>query len=214
MIQRFPQSIVLFFIFALLHLGWLSSYAWAEMVPTESLIQPETKTPIQSDRERLLNLLNRERVQKTLNRYGISKAEAMARINSLSVEEIKEISGKMDRQKAGGHDPYGYDDDDDWETELILIILLIGLIAVVYFLGLLVKAVACPFFEDCNTAFVFRPWWIAGPDPEYQYDPPVIVPPEIPVEPPPPIGSIDEGGVFIPGGECDARKQACEWSVR
>jgi len=94
--------------------------------------------------------------------------------------------------------------------ELTLIILLIGLIAVAYFLGLLAKAVTCPFFEDCNASFLFRPWWVEGPDTGYQNNVPAPIPPE----PPPPIGSSGKGGVYIPGGECDPREQACEWSVR
>ena len=88
-------------IFALLHLCWLSSYGWAEMVPTESTVQSEGDSPVQSDRQRLYDLLQRERVQKTLNQYGISQEEATARINSLSDQELSEVAGKLDRLKAG-----------------------------------------------------------------------------------------------------------------
>ena len=204
-------------IFALLHLCWLASYGWAEMVPTESTVQSEEDSPVQSDRQRLFDLLQRERVQKTLHRYGISQEEAVARINSLSDQELSEVAGKLDRLKAGGHDAYGYDDDDDdWILELTLIILLIGLIAVAYFLGLLAKAVTCPFFEDCTASFLFRPWWVEGPSTGYPNNAPAppINPPAPPVEPPPPTGSSGTDGIYIPGGECDPREQACEWSVR
>ena len=217
--MRWSQNIKIIsrvLIFALLHLCWLAAYGWAEMVPTEATVQSAEDSPVQSDLQRLHDLLQRERVKKTLNQYGISQEEATARINSLSDHELSEVAGKLDRLKAGGHDAYGYDDDDDWELELILIILLIGLIAVAYFLGLLAKAVACPFFEDCNASFLFRPWWIEGPDTGYPNNapPPPINPPEPPVEPPPPVGSVGNDGVYIPGGECDPREQACEWSVR
>lgn len=88
------KTITRILIFALLHLCWLSSYGWAEMVPTESTVQ--------SDRQRLYDLVQRERVQKTLNQYGISQEEATARINSLSDQESSEVAGKLDRLKAGG----------------------------------------------------------------------------------------------------------------
>jgi hypothetical protein len=180
------------------------------MVPTESLIQSPQNNSIPTGRQRLLDLLKRERVQKTLNQYGISQGEAVARINSLTDEELNKIAGKLDQLKAGGHDPYGYDDDDDdWIAELFLITLLIGLIAVAYFLGLLVKAVACPFFDDCTASFLFRPWWDfeSVPNNEFprdrQYYEPSLPSPVIP-------DTLYNGS----SQDCDSRQQACEWSVR
>ena len=43
-------------ILAMLHLCWLSSYGYAEMVPTESVAQS------QDERQRLLDLLDRQEV--------------------------------------------------------------------------------------------------------------------------------------------------------
>ena len=196
-------------ILALLHLCWLTSTSWAEMVSTESIIQAQPKPTIESDRQRLLYLLNRDRVQRTLTQYGVSHDDAVARINSLTDEELNETAGKMGRLKAGGHDPYGYDDDDDWSSELALIVLLIGIIAVAYFLGLLVKAIACPFLEDCTASFLFQPWWIFEPVPDnefprdYQYYEPSL--------PTPNVSDLPDSG-SIQG--CDPRQEACEWSIR
>jgi uncharacterized protein DUF6627 len=87
-------------ILAMLHLCWLTSYGYAEMVPTESAIeQPSTSN---TDRQRLLDLLSRQEAVDELEKYGISKVEAVARINSLTDEEVTEISGKLDEFEAGG----------------------------------------------------------------------------------------------------------------
>jgi Family of unknown function (DUF6627) len=86
-------------ILAMLHLCWLTSYGYAEMVPTESAVQSQ----VQDDRQRLLNLLDRQEVVEELQKYDISKVEAVARINSLTDEEVTKIAGKLDELEAGGY---------------------------------------------------------------------------------------------------------------
>ena len=87
-------------ILAMLHLCWLTSYGYAEMIPTESSIeQPSTSN---TDRQRLLDLLDRQEVVEELEKYGITKVEAIARINSLTDEEVVVIAGKLDELAAGG----------------------------------------------------------------------------------------------------------------
>jgi hypothetical protein len=86
-------------ILAMFHLCWLTSYGYAEMVPTESAAQ----TQIQDDRQRLLDLLDRQEVIDELGKYGISKVEATARINSLTDEEVTKIAGKLDELLEGGY---------------------------------------------------------------------------------------------------------------
>ena len=86
-------------IFAMLHLCWLTSYGYAEIVPTESATQPQ----VQDDRQRILDLFDREDVVDELEKYGISKVEAVARINSLTDEEVTKIAGKLDELLEGGY---------------------------------------------------------------------------------------------------------------
>ena len=83
-------------ILAMLNLCWLTSYGYAEMVPTESAVQA------QDDRQRILDLLDRQEVVDELEKYGVSKVEATVRINSLSDEEVTKIAGKLDELPAGG----------------------------------------------------------------------------------------------------------------
>lgn len=87
-------------IFAMFHLCWFTSYGWAEMVPTESTYQ---QFQVQDDRQRLLDLLNRQDVVDELEKNGLSKVEAVARINSLSDEEVMGIAGKLDQLPSGGN---------------------------------------------------------------------------------------------------------------
>ena len=68
------------------------------MIPTESVNQSQT----QDDRQRLFDLLDRQEVIEELEKYGISKVEAVARINSLSDEEILTINNKLSQFPSGG----------------------------------------------------------------------------------------------------------------
>ena len=85
-------------ILAMLHLCWLTSYGYAEMVPTESA----NPSQYQDDRQRILDLLDRQEVANELEKYSISKVEASARINSLTDEEVTEIAANLGELPAGG----------------------------------------------------------------------------------------------------------------
>ena len=89
-------------ILAMLHLCWLTSYGYAEMLPTESSVQSH----VQDDRQRILDLLDRQEVVEELEKYGITKVEAASRINSLTDEEVTEIAGKLDELPPGGYIQY------------------------------------------------------------------------------------------------------------
>jgi Family of unknown function (DUF6627) len=125
-------------IIAMLHLCWLTSYGYAEMVPTESAVQ------IPDDRQRILDLLDRQEVIDELEKYGISKVEAVARINSLTDEEVTEIAGKLDELPEGGF------------TGLEVLAAMVVVLAV-YIPGVIFKAIGC-IFIDCEDS-IFKPWW-------------------------------------------------------
>ena len=50
----------------------------------------------------ILDLMNRREVVDEFEKYGISKMEATARINSLTDEEVTQIAGKLDGLPAAG----------------------------------------------------------------------------------------------------------------
>ena len=93
--SHYFKAISRILIFAMLHLCWFSSYGYAEMIPTESANQ------VQNDRQRILDLLDRQDVVEELEKYGISKVEAVARINSLSDEGVAQIAERLDELPAG-----------------------------------------------------------------------------------------------------------------
>jgi hypothetical protein len=72
--------------------------AQAALVTSEDLA---TQRSVTADRARLNDLLAREDVQRELKSYGISPDEAQARVNSLTDEEVAQVSGRLDQLPAG-----------------------------------------------------------------------------------------------------------------
>ena len=78
------------------------SPAQAVMIDTEYVIHPDSEQI--SDRVRVIAFLRRADVVAQMQAYGISREEALSRIDSLTDREIASIAGKMDQapQAAGG----------------------------------------------------------------------------------------------------------------
>ena len=138
-------------ILAMIHLCWLTSYGYAEMIPTESSIEQSSTS--NTDRQRLLDLLDRQEVIDELDKYGISKVEATARINSLTDEEVTEIAGKLDELPQGGQGSGG----GGYGWPVAVLMLLIAIIVAAYISGVIYKGITCP-FVDCEDS-IFKPWW-------------------------------------------------------
>jgi len=150
---KFKQSVVGFLILAMFHLCWLTSYGWAEMVAADA----ESQNEIQNPRQRLLDLLNREEVQKELEKHGVSQVEAVARINSLTDKEVDTMVHKMDQLPNGANGGGGY-------GGVIAVLVYGGILAgtlAVYLLGVFFKGLSC--LSDCEAkgglGYVFKPWW-------------------------------------------------------
>lgn len=73
--------------------------AQAAMVGSESVID---QTSNSADRERLRSFLAREDVQKAMEKQGVSPAEALGRVDSLSDAEVSKVAGRLDALPAGG----------------------------------------------------------------------------------------------------------------
>ena len=74
--------------------------AQAAMVTTEDSIDQYSKADF--DRARITAFVSRNDFIAQLQSYGISSEEALARINSLTDQEISLIAGKLDQLPAGG----------------------------------------------------------------------------------------------------------------
>jgi hypothetical protein len=67
-------------------------------VTTDQLVEQRAAV---SDRERLAAILLREDVRQQMEALGVNRDEAIARLASLSDQEIQQISGRIDELPAG-----------------------------------------------------------------------------------------------------------------
>jgi hypothetical protein len=77
------------------------------MITTEGRI--DQKTGPLSDRARVMAFLNRKEVVAHMQACGISHAEALSRVNSLTDQEIALIAGKLDHIPTGAATVYSAD---------------------------------------------------------------------------------------------------------
>lgn len=56
----------------------------------------------QSERERVLSLIERPEVARQLERMGIPAAEARARVGAMTESEVLSLAGRLDAVPAGG----------------------------------------------------------------------------------------------------------------
>lgn len=97
-------------------LALFSGPAHAELVTTDQIV---TQEQAQLDRERVKSLMGRAEVAQQLQVFGVPPAEAQARVDAMTNEEIRTIAGKLDALPAGG--VLGH-------TELIIILLVVLLV--------------------------------------------------------------------------------------
>ena len=99
-IMRPAKPLSCFLVVALL--GAVIPYrpARAELMATESITAPH-RTP-ESDRARVRALFDRHDVQTRLERYGITAEEALARVETLTDQEVVRVADRLDEVPAGG----------------------------------------------------------------------------------------------------------------
>lgn len=86
----------------MIHLGWISSNSWAHLAATETVTGAGIENL--SKRENIRALINRKDVQVQLEQYGLSREEALARLNSLTDAEIAELAAQIEQLPEGqGH---------------------------------------------------------------------------------------------------------------
>ena len=72
--------------------------ARADLVATEQVVEERAAA---SDRERLVAILLRDDVRRQMEVLGVDRDEAIARLASLSDQEIQQIAGRIDELPAG-----------------------------------------------------------------------------------------------------------------
>ncbi|MDH3472906.1 MAG: PA2779 family protein [Rhodospirillales bacterium] len=109
-LRRYAKPLCWLLALAMVNLSLPHQAAWAAMLPTEAVIEgplaggTATDGPgaRQSDRDRILALLQRDEVRAQLEAYGVGPAEAQARVESLSDREIARIAARLGEEPAGG----------------------------------------------------------------------------------------------------------------
>jgi len=99
---RLKQPISVLLIAAFLNLCWGSSQGWANMITTETAVERGIENL--SQREKLHALINRKDLQPQLEQYGLSREEALARLNSLTDAEVSQLAAEIDQLPEGQGD--------------------------------------------------------------------------------------------------------------
>lgn len=97
--RRFTRYVCYFVAVTMLLVSLPVQTIQAAMIKTETVL---TLSTVNDVRENLNQFLKREDVQAIMTAQGISPAEAKARVDSLSDDEIMQIADKMDQLPAGG----------------------------------------------------------------------------------------------------------------
>lgn len=95
---RFLRIVSRTLIVSLLGLSLPMQSAVAGLVGTHEAASAQS----QPDRERIRAFLERAEVQAELQQRGIAPAEARARVNALTDDEVQRVAGKLDQLPAGG----------------------------------------------------------------------------------------------------------------
>jgi hypothetical protein len=96
--RRLSKSIALALATALFVTSLPIGAARAGLVTTDQLVEQRTAA---SDRERLAAILLRDDVRQQMEALGVDRNEAIARLASLSDQEVQQIAGRIDELPAG-----------------------------------------------------------------------------------------------------------------
>lgn len=70
----------------------------ASIVTTQALMQAENSN---AERERVRAMFQRDDIKSALTERGVDAEQALARVDSLTDAEVRELAGKMDQLPAG-----------------------------------------------------------------------------------------------------------------
>jgi pantoate kinase len=102
--RRFTRYVCYFVVVTMLLMSLPVQTVRAAMIKTETVL---TQSTVNDVRENLNQFLKREDVQAIMTAQGISPVEAIARVDSLSDDEIMQIADKLDQLPAGGTSTIG-----------------------------------------------------------------------------------------------------------
>jgi len=108
---------------------WVPAVAQAEMLSTQKTLQSLTNNT--EKREWLTSMVLRKEVQAQLQEYGVSRAESMNRVNSMTDDEVASVTDQIEQYVAAG-DPLwraSGDKDAGYIFTIIVGVIVIGCLA-------------------------------------------------------------------------------------
>jgi hypothetical protein len=105
---------------------WVPTIAQAEMLSTQKTLQSLTSNA--DKREWLTSMVLRKEAQTQLQEYGVSRAESLNRVNSLTDDEVASVIDHIGQHVAAG-DPLwraSGDSDSGYIFTIIVGVLIIG----------------------------------------------------------------------------------------
>ncbi len=108
---------------------WAPTVAQAEMLSTQKTLQSLTNNT--EKREWLTSMVLRKEVQAQLQEYGVSRAESMNRVNSMTDDEVASVTDQIEQYVAAG-DPLwraSGDKDAGYIFTIIVGVIVIGCLA-------------------------------------------------------------------------------------
>ncbi len=108
---------------------WAPTVAQAEMLSTQKTLQSLTNNT--EKREWLTSMVLRKEVQTQLQEYGVSKAESMHRVNSMTDDEVVSVTDQIEQYVAAG-DPLwraSGDKDAGYIFTIVVAVIVIGCLA-------------------------------------------------------------------------------------
>ena len=98
MLQKLKQLLISFVVVSFTFVGFTQSVQ-AAMIGTEQAVAVHDA---QKNREKVAAALNRPDVAAELERMGVAKNEAQARVDAMSDTEVADLAGRVDSMPAGG----------------------------------------------------------------------------------------------------------------
>jgi hypothetical protein len=102
----YTKPLVLYLVFALLMISTISGPAEAMLLPAAQDDGAVSASSLPFDRaadlKRIQTTLESKTLQQKLMDYGLSPEAAMAKVNSLSNEQVHQLASNMDSVQAGG----------------------------------------------------------------------------------------------------------------
>ena len=119
----YAKPLSIYLVAALIAVSTIAGPAEAMFLPSSPQVPTTTLFDRAADLARIQNTLESKTIQQRLTDYGLSPEKTMAKLNSLSDEQVHNLAVHIDAVQAGGHRGIDFE-------EILIILLLVLLIVI------------------------------------------------------------------------------------